>query len=240
MTTFDIGIPTDEMLDEMFKLQSEINAQINPAWLTAGYSYNLALGMECVEAIDSVGWKWWKARESTPNQEQLRLEVVDMWHFAMSMIMQTDNFPGLPIGVAQNIRDIDVGEFDSTLTLTEKFQLLLSLNAFPVSQLNNAERRERYLATASILTTVMEDLELSRRHLYVLYVAKNCLNSFRQNNGYKTGEYLKLWDGEHEDNFFLSLIVNDNEDSGWRPYTMDELYEELQQRYSYHTGREAF
>ena len=31
--------------------------------------------------------------------------------------------------------------------------------------------------------------------LFSLYIGKNVLNGFRQNNGYKSGEYRKLWQG---------------------------------------------
>ena len=36
-------------------------------------------------------------------------------------------------------------------------------------------------------------LSLDIVEIYKLYVAKNVLNSFRQHNGYKSGEYIKIW-----------------------------------------------
>ena len=46
---------------------------------------------------------------------------------------------------------------------------------------------------------VMRALPLTFDELYEIYVAKNVLNMFRQANGYRTGEYRKVWDGR-EDN----------------------------------------
>ena len=44
---------------------------------------------------------------------------------------------------------------------------------------------------------VMSGLDLET--LYRLYVGKNILNQFRQDNGYKDGSYIKVWATE-EDN----------------------------------------
>ena len=38
-------------------------------------------------------------------------------------------------------------------------------------------------------------------------LVKNVLNKFRQDNGYKTGEYSKVWFGK-EDNVHLEEILN--------------------------------
>ena len=43
--------------------------------------------------------------------------------------------------------------------------------------------------------------------LFKFYVGKNVLNKFRQDNGYKTGEYSKVWFGK-EDNVHLEEILN--------------------------------
>ncbi|MCA4256954.1 dUTP diphosphatase, partial [Acinetobacter baumannii] len=40
------------------------------------------------------------------------------------------------------------------------------------------------------------------------YLGKNVLNEFRQKNGYKTGNYKKIWN-KHEDNYYLFKIINE-------------------------------
>ena len=34
------------------------------------------------------GWKWWK--KDTPDMEQVLLEIVDIWHFGMSCLLQNE------------------------------------------------------------------------------------------------------------------------------------------------------
>jgi hypothetical protein len=61
--------------------------------------------------------------------------------------------------------------------------------------------------------------------LYRLYVGKNILNQFRQDNGYKEGTYVKVWDGS-EDNVVMKRIWEENGDI--KP---DMLYKELTKAY---------
>lgn len=44
--------------------------------------------------------------------------------------------------------------------------------------------------------------------LYRAYVAKNVLNMFRQDNGYREGRYIKTWGGR-EDNQVLAELMRD-------------------------------
>ncbi|HIP19716.1 MAG TPA: dUTPase, partial [Sulfurimonas sp.] len=71
---------------------------------------------------------------------------------------------------------------------------------------------------------VMSGLNLES--LYRLYVGKNILNQFRQDNGYKDGSYIKVWAGE-EDNVVMKRIWEENADI--KP---DSLYKELVKSYA--------
>ena len=42
--------------------------------------------------------------------------------------------------------------------------------------------------------------------LYECYIAKNVLNRFRQDHGYKEGSYVKIWNGK-EDNAVMNEIL---------------------------------
>ena len=69
---------------------------------------------------------------------------------------------------------------------------------------------------------------MSYDELFDLYIGKNVLNRFRQDHGYKTGEYHKLWQGR-EDNEHLMEVLNGLKVS---PETLPEvLYSELEARY---------
>jgi len=69
----------------MLDLQSKMNAKVNPQWLSAGYGYLRAAMIESVEAIEHHGWKWWKAQSL--DLAQVQMELVDIWHFALSHIL---------------------------------------------------------------------------------------------------------------------------------------------------------
>ena len=60
--------------------------------------------------------------------------------------------------------------------------------------------------------------------LFECYIGKNVLNKFRQDNGYKDGSYIKIWNGK-EDNIVMSEILASGV-SG-----IDEIYEALQIEY---------
>ena len=53
-------------------------------WLTRNREWYRAVWIECAELMDHYGgWKWWKA--SRCDVEQVMLEIVDIWHFGLSM-----------------------------------------------------------------------------------------------------------------------------------------------------------
>ena len=60
------------------------------------------------------------------------------------------------------------------------------------------------------LFCVTRDLGLNMEDIFKLYVGKSVLNEFRQNNGYKEGTYIKIWDG-NEDNEVLTSILDHTE-----------------------------
>ena len=53
---------------------------------------------------------------------------------------------------------------------------------------------------------MLETLPMSLTELFRLYVGKNVLNNFRQEHGYKTGEYLKLWSGREDNEHLIEIL----------------------------------
>ena len=43
--------------------------------------------------------------------------------------------------------------------------------------------------------------------LFELYVGKNVLNDFRQDHGYKTGDYRKLWQGREDNEHLIEALA---------------------------------
>ena len=66
----------------MLEMQDAMNSRVNPDWRSAGNAWYRAIWTECAEMLDHYGWKWWKHQPA--DLEQVRLELVDIMHFAMS------------------------------------------------------------------------------------------------------------------------------------------------------------
>lgn len=81
-----------DKLQEIFKLQAELNQRIgvNTASMTDEektqwvLNYTRAMQQELAELIDSVPWKWW-AKYQKFDEQNARVEVVDLFHFLISI-----------------------------------------------------------------------------------------------------------------------------------------------------------
>jgi dimeric dUTPase (all-alpha-NTP-PPase superfamily) len=83
---------TADKLDELFRMQASLNRRIGvdtsamteeekTKWIL---NYTRAMGQEMAELIDSVPWKWW-AKYQKFDEQNARVEVVDLFHFLISM-----------------------------------------------------------------------------------------------------------------------------------------------------------
>lgn len=189
-------------LTTMLELQSRLNAVVNPEWVTAKYPWHRAIMVEAVEALEHYGWKWWKAAPE-PDVDQIRLELVDIWHFALSMVLEykEGDIESAAANVADYISRVEAdpnafGEVTS-LGVPELFDKIVGSAGF-AQQLN-----------VGAFYQLMPRFGLSWDELYTMYIAKNVLNLFRQANGYKQGTYQKDWNGM-EDNAALMTILHAN------------------------------
>ncbi len=218
----------------MLQLQAQLNDATNGDKWVDGITKNgkvinwkRCIYMECAEMVDSFSWKHWKSINKEPDWDNLQIEVIDVWHFIMSLAIESysQNLRGgiedLAINISQlesfsNI-DINNDEFDTQDNVILKVEniIRLSLSKEP---LNIEELIAEFFDLA-----VMSGLDLQT--LYRLYVGKNILNQFRQDNGYKDGSYIKVWAGE-EDNVVMKRVWEG--DSDIKP---DSLYKELTKLY---------
>ena len=66
----------------MLELQDSMNTRVNTDWRDAGYDWYRAIWIEAAEMLEHYGWKWWKKQQ--PDTMQVKLEIVDIVHFALS------------------------------------------------------------------------------------------------------------------------------------------------------------
>lgn len=209
------------MLATMANMQDGYNQVLHVQWRQQGFSFYRAIWVECAEMLDHYGWKWWK--HSTPDLDQVKLELVDIWHFGMSDLMRDGVAPAslaAEFVEASNKAAAKVaaapGEADA-----EAFRDVLE--AFALRTL--ADRKFALAEFKALLVT----LPLPLPELFSLYVGKNVLNGFRQDNGYRTGEYRKLWGGREDNEHLVEALA---ELSCAPDAVAEQLYTQLQQRYS--------
>ena len=81
----------------------------------------------------------------------------------------------------------------------------------------------------SDFTNAMRTLPMDLKELFSLYVGKNVLNRFRQDNGYKEGSYRKLWAGREDNEHLIEIL----ESVSTEPEQMfNTIYQQLEKRYS--------
>jgi dimeric dUTPase (all-alpha-NTP-PPase superfamily) len=193
----------------MLDLQDAMNTRVHSEWRQQGFEWYRAIWIECAELMDHYGWKWWK--KQTPDIDQVKLEVIDIWHFGLSMLLVNN-------ASATMIEE----QLSSALKKELADDFLESVELFAgdvlVSKTFSIEK----------FTLMLTASGMSFDELYTGYVGKNVLNFFRQDHGYKEGTYHKLWGGK-EDNEHLVELVNmiDTSANDFK----EELYAALESRY---------
>jgi dimeric dUTPase (all-alpha-NTP-PPase superfamily) len=206
----------------MLDLQNKMNTKVNPQWLGAGYAYLRAAMIESVEAIEHHGWKWWKAQSL--DLPQVQMELVDIWHFALSHILIEHSGD-----IAKASEQIEKALMSSHTTLKFDGQ------SFDISQLSLVENLELMAGLCvvkrfdiQLFIRIVEQAQMDSQSLFEQYVGKNVLNFFRQDHGYKAGTYVKIWDGREDNEHLVDVMQGLN--SGDIDYA-DTLYQALKQRY---------
>lgn len=194
----------------MLQLQDDINRKVNENWTAQGNAWYRAIWIECAELMDHHGWKWWK--KQTPDLEQIRLELVDIWHFGLSILLERHGLNDSTAAsvAAQIARPVPCAE------------LLTGIEAFAANTLATRD------FSVPMFAGLLQKISFSFDEVFKTYVGKNVLNMFRQDNGYKEGSYIKVWNGR-EDNEHLAEIASalDGDDAQFK----NNLYQQLQQRY---------
>ena len=198
------------MLDDMAALQERHNREVAEDWRERGFPYYRALWVECAELLDHYGWTWWK--KQMPDADQVKLELVDIWHFGLSMLLRDDIAFGDVVtqlhGTVGAARPPDQLRTDvETLALVALRDHAFSVPAF---------------------IDCMNAMGMTVTDLFESYIGKNVLNNFRQHHGYAAGSYRKLWSGREDNEHLMEVLavldpaVEDFE---------QQLYAALQERY---------
>jgi dimeric dUTPase (all-alpha-NTP-PPase superfamily) len=200
-------------LTTMAELQDALNVNVHPQWREQGHAYYRAIWVECAELLDHFGWKWWKHQR--PDLDQVKLEVVDIWHFGLSELIRDRRIDATRVDadVVTAFERPEAHGADFRAAVETLAQQTLASRSFPI---------EPFCA-------VMAALPIHLDELFRIYVGKNVLNNFRQANGYQTGDYVKIWQGREDNEHLFELVGTlDARSSAFA----GELYRALEVRYT--------
>ena len=210
-------------IEEMYRLQDKLNCDTNGAnWAKSGITkegreinWLRCIYMKTAEAIEALNWKHWKDIHAEIDTTELKLLLVDIWHF---MISEHIAHCGLTKAMEQAVHDFKhldqategvIDEAD-TLFFLEEVMKQAPNGVFPYIE---------------FLQAVNQVDDFSMDELYRLYIGKNCLNQFRQDYGYKNGDYKRIWKGQ-EDNVYMKMALDKD------PHLdFDGLYKSLENVY---------
>ena len=195
----------------MLTMQHNMNTRVHENWVEQNFEWYRAAWIECGELIEHYGYKWWKKQE--PEMEQVRLEVIDIWHFGLSALFRDGK------GIEQIATEIDaeLAAHSPTGQGVREATEELALHALQTRGFSPTRFWDLMLASG-----------LDFDSLYTAYVGKNVLNFFRQDNGYKEGTYVKNWAGREDNEHLVELVAK--LDKNAEDFSQ-QVYQALQNRY---------
>lgn len=197
-------------IKQMLTMQDAMNSRVSDTWRDNGYEWYRAIWVECAEMLDHHGWKWWKHQEI--DIAQVQLELVDIFHFGLSLRLMTG-------ATVESIIDTLTTELTQA---TDESDFKIALETLASAAVSNKS------FDAVALADCMRLMNMDLDELFRQYVGKNTLNFFRQDHGYKEGSYIKIWNGE-EDNEVLANLVNSLDASA--SDFQQQLYAALEAKY---------
>jgi dimeric dUTPase (all-alpha-NTP-PPase superfamily) len=221
------------LLLDMFTLQQKLNDGTNGEGWEKGYTnhnriinWRRCIYMESAELIDSFNWKHWKDINIAPDWDNITIELVDIWHFVMSL--------GLEEYKNKNLGDVEAlvnyvddtkyfDDFCGDSVVPEDEDALSIVSVIEHLMKHSLENKDFEIILDDFFVTSLQ-CGLNMKRLYKFYIGKNILNKFRQDNGYKEGSYKKSWNGV-EDNVVMTELLEQNS------LGADGLYQALEQAY---------
>ena len=208
-----------EKIKTIIDLQIGFNNSLSgERWKTSPPAYLDAIWTEATEAYNHTNWEWWKNINKEIDYGQIKMELIDILHFLVSETLvstrekESESLSKvLHDGYNQVIKAHAGNETDK-----EPSDLKYALRAF-IHMATSADKHPEDVAFIlwSGFFTFMYLLDMTWAEVYKLYVGKNLLNTFRQNNGYKkdTDRYKTRWaavEGKGwEDNQFLTQLLEE-------------------------------
>lgn len=239
---------TREQLVEMATLQGEANDVMADDWRSQNnmtLPFFRAGHIESTEAVQHMGFKWWKKEE--PAVMQTEMELIDILHFALSDALRANShnpevMADSVLASTESVNFWAIGRYANTFFQGSLFERTPENPRFAkmldISGLEFNDIAEQFIARTilqggcdmALLYSMFQSLGVTGNKAHALYVSKNALNKFRTANGQREGTYSKIWDSR-EDNDHLSEFVESQLAEG-NTVTAQEIYNFLSRRYA--------
>ena len=211
-----------EKFVQVCKMQDALNIKAAGVdWKTQNLGWDTAVFTEAAEAMNHLGWEWWK--QPTANLAQAQLEVIDILHFAISGLLVNSN------GDLENLYD----QLDAAFNAMEPDQVAHLQSWTAIECLKEIALNavvDNFGFAVYLTVQAAATLGMNENEVYDMYIGKNVLNQFRKANGYKEGTYIKMWYGR-EDNEYLTEVMNSYSNEGITA-TAEQLTERLYETYN--------
>lgn len=230
---------TETQLRDMFTLQARANDVMSDAWRTScncTIPYYRASFMEGAEAIDHMGWKWYK--KFTPDIGQMQIELIDILHFTLSHYVRESFAAYIADGVDvddyivfEHAADLMVTD-DSLITINpigraasedfyDKIETVGDSRELDIQKFEFVDLMEQFVhlclaegaPNMTYLYALFDKAGMESAAVYKLYLCKNFLNIFRTSHGQRENNYYKIWAGR-EDNVWLEEYVQTQQENG--------------------------
>ena len=158
-------------IEQMFALQKQLNDETNGVIWIEGItkenrkiSWYRGIYMEVAEAIDSFNWKHWKNINDQPDWDNIKVELVDIWHFIMSESIRIDD----QAYANKHLEITAKGDLDSDILVSLLENMLqLSVSSSINPKINNIRQ------ITDLFFAIISHLDIDVEDLYKRYVVKN-------------------------------------------------------------------
>jgi dimeric dUTPase (all-alpha-NTP-PPase superfamily) len=199
-----------QQISTMLDLQDSMNSKVKDDWREQNFEWYRAIWIECAELLDHHGWKWWKKQQ--PDVNQIALELVDIWHFGLSLLLLKDQSQDVICdSVVTAFNEVEAAD-DFATSLEEFTTNTLVTKDFDING----------------FVGLVKGINMQFDQLYIAYVGKNVLNFFRQDHGYQDGSYHKQWGGREDNEHLVEIVAKLDTNL---PSFKDDLYAEMKAVY---------
>ena len=199
--TETLNASLESRFPEMIEAQDALNRRTaGPDWATRALPWHIAIVTEVAEAIESLPWKWWKGGEA--DLENLKVELIDLWHFVLSWAIQERLFEDGGYSyrhIINKANRIVETHFDTRENESGKIDQAALVNLLVQIMHHASSPESAEPGCYDLVALVMSEILAAYFHvatedpLPARYLVKNWLNEFRQREGYQSdaGSYRK-------------------------------------------------